>query len=112
MGKLTCRGIRKSFGEVEVLKGVQVEAQEGKMLVLLGSSGCGKSTLLRIIAGLETLDAGEVRIDSEDITRMHPRYRNVAMVFQNYALFPLMSVRENLSFGDGASTRSHRPRLP
>ncbi len=99
MSKLTCRDIHKSFGDVEVLKGVDVDAQNGEFVVLLGSSGCGKSTLLRIIAGLEKHDGGQIIIDEDDISNMHPRNRNIAMVFQNYALYPLMSVEENLSFG-------------
>lgn len=99
MGKLDCTGVYKKFGKVEVLKGVDVSATEGELLVLLGPSGCGKSTLLRIIAGLETLDSGSIIINANDISNTHPRDRNIAMVFQNYALFPLMTVRENLSFG-------------
>ena len=96
---LSCNGIRKRFdGDAEALAGVDLEATDGEFLVLLGPSGCGKSTLLRIIAGLEEPDAGDIRIDGRRVNEVHPRDRDIAMVFQNYALYPVMSVRENLAF--------------
>ena len=96
---LSCGGIRKRFGgDAEALGGVDLEVAEGEFAVLLGPSGCGKSTLLRIIAGIEEPDAGEIRIAGRRVNEVHPRDRGIAMVFQNYALYPVMSVRENLAF--------------
>lgn len=95
--KLT--NVSKSFGAVEVLKGIDIEIEEGDFLVLLGGSGCGKSTLLNCIAGLEEVSAGQVHINGNDLTQVDPSDRNVAMVFQSYALYPTMSVARNISFG-------------
>jgi sn-glycerol 3-phosphate transport system ATP-binding protein/multiple sugar transport system ATP-binding protein len=99
--KLRCaaRGVKKSFGATPVLKGVDLEIPEGSFAVLVGSSGCGKSTLLRIVAGLEQVDEGRVELAGRDVTDLPPRDRDVAMVFQSYALYPHLSVRENLAFG-------------
>ena len=77
----------------------EVNISDGEFLVLLGPSGCGKSTLLNIIAGLETLNEGEIRIDDYMVNNMEPKDRNIAMVFQSYALYPNMSVRNNITFG-------------
>jgi len=99
MSSLTIRGVTKRFGSVEVLKGIDIELQSGEFLVLLGSSGCGKSTLLNIIAGLVDPTEGELRIGDRDITDVHPKDRDIAMVFQSYALYPNMSVARNLTFG-------------
>jgi sn-glycerol 3-phosphate transport system ATP-binding protein/multiple sugar transport system ATP-binding protein len=96
---LTLRGIEKKLGENPILRGIDLEVAEGELVVLVGPSGCGKSTLLRTIAGLELPDAGEVRIGERDVTRLAPRERDVAMVFQSYALYPHLTVRENLAFG-------------
>jgi multiple sugar transport system ATP-binding protein len=93
------RGIRKAFGENPILRGVDLEIPEGAFAVLVGPSGCGKSTLLRIVAGLETVDAGSIRLAGRDVTELPPRDRDVAMVFQSYALYPHLTVRENLAFG-------------
>ena len=93
------RGIRKAFGSTEVLRGVDLSVPEGGFAVLVGSSGCGKSTLLRSIAGLETVDAGTIRLAGRDVTNLPPRDRDIAMVFQSYALYPNLSVRDNLGFG-------------
>ena len=93
------RGVHKSFGKTQVLRGVDLVVPEGGFAVLVGSSGCGKSTLLRSLAGLETIDQGEIRIAGRDVTKLPPRDRDVAMVFQSYALYPHLSVRENLAFG-------------
>jgi len=98
MSQVICRDISKSYAHVGVLNRVNLEVHEGEFLVMLGPSGCGKSTLLRIIAGLERQDGGSIRIGGRAVDDMHPRERDVAMVFQNYALYPLMSVYENLAF--------------
>jgi multiple sugar transport system ATP-binding protein len=90
--------IGKRFGAMEALRGVTLEAREAEFVVLLGPSGCGKSTLLRIIAGLEQPDEGSVRLRGLDITRVEPRRRDVAMVFQGYALYPHMTVAANIGF--------------
>ena len=98
MSRVVCRNISKRFGAVEVLRGVDLEIESGEFLVMLGPSGCGKSTLLRIIAGIENQNGGSVSIDDEVVDAVHPRERDVAMVFQNYALYPLMTARQNLAF--------------
>lgn len=90
-------GIRKTFGSESVLKGIDLSIRPGEFLSLVGSSGCGKSTLLRVIAGLETPDQGKVTIGGSDVTGMDPSSRNLAMVFQSYALYPHMSVRQNIA---------------
>ncbi|WP_421726792.1 ABC transporter ATP-binding protein [Bauldia sp.] len=99
MHALTLTDVRKRFGALEVLKGIDLSLEKGGFLVLLGPSGCGKSTLLNIVAGLEDLNAGEVRIGDRVANDLHPKDRNIAMVFQSYALYPSMSVRRNLAFG-------------
>jgi sn-glycerol 3-phosphate transport system ATP-binding protein/multiple sugar transport system ATP-binding protein len=93
------RGVHKAFGGNAILRGVDVEIPEGAFAVLVGPSGCGKSTLLRLVAGLETADQGVVELAGRDVTHLPPRDRDVAMVFQSYALYPHLSVRENLAFG-------------
>jgi multiple sugar transport system ATP-binding protein len=98
MATVDLRGIRKSFGRVPVLHGVDLSIASGEFLVLLGPSGCGKSTLLRLVAGLEDPDAGEIRIGGREVTDLEPRERGVAMVFQNYALYPHMNVAANMGF--------------
>jgi len=96
---LKIKDLYKNFGSTEVLKKINLEIEEGSFLVLLGPSGCGKSTLLNIIAGLETIDKGAVLIDDYDVSKVEPKDRNIAMVFQSYALYPHMNVYENMSFG-------------
>lgn len=96
---LTLRGLRKSFGETEVLKGIDIEIAKGEFITLLGSSGCGKTTTLRVIAGLEEPDSGQVLLNRKDITALLPEQRNVNTVFQNYALFPHMTVEKNIAYG-------------
>jgi len=93
------RGIHKSFGQTRILKGVDLTIAEGSFAVLVGPSGCGKSTLLRLVAGLESADTGKILLANKDVTRLPPRDRDVAMVFQSYALYPHLTVRENLRFG-------------
>ena len=92
-------GIHKTFGETRILQGIDLAAPKGTFAVLVGPSGCGKSTLLRILAGLEEASAGQVWIDERDVTTMEPRERDIAMVFQSYALYPHLTVRDNLAFG-------------
>jgi multiple sugar transport system ATP-binding protein len=99
MSAVQLQQIRKTFGGVEVLKGVDIEVADHEFLVFVGPSGCGKSTLLRTIAGLERVDSGSVMIGGEDVTDLEPSQRGVAMVFQSYALYPHMSVYENIAFG-------------
>jgi ABC-type sugar transport system ATPase subunit len=95
---LSFSDIRKSYDDVQVLKGVDLEVAHGEFIVLVGPSGCGKSTLLRCVAGLEDITSGELRIDGKRVNEVHPRDRDVAMVFQSYALYPHMTVRQNLAF--------------
>jgi multiple sugar transport system ATP-binding protein len=95
---VTLSNIYKSFGEVEVVKGLSLEIEDGEFLVLLGPSGCGKTTALRMIAGLETVTSGRILIGNRDVTEVLPKYRDVAMVFQSYALYPHMTVAENIGY--------------
>ncbi len=99
MSTLTINNIRKSFGAVDVLKGINLEAKSGEFVALVGPSGCGKSTLLAIIAGLEKSTSGEIYIGERLVNSVAPKDRNIAMVFQSYALYPTMTVRENMMFG-------------
>jgi lactose/L-arabinose transport system ATP-binding protein len=96
---VTLSDIRKSFGSLEVIHGIDLKIAEGSFVVFVGPSGCGKSTLLRMIAGLEEVTDGEIEIKGRNVTDLDPSDRGIAMVFQSYALYPHMSVRENLGFG-------------
>jgi len=98
MSHVTIDKVRKRFGNMEILHGVHVDAQDGEFVVLVGPSGCGKSTLLRMIAGLEDIDDGEIRIGGRVINEVQAKDRDIAMVFQNYALYPHMTVGENMGF--------------
>jgi multiple sugar transport system ATP-binding protein len=98
MASVEIRDVRKSFGAAEVLHGVSIPIADGEFVVLVGPSGCGKSTLLRMIAGLENISAGEIRIGERLVNNVHPKERDVAMVFQNYALYPHMTVAANMGF--------------
>ena len=98
MGSVTIQNLVKRYGGLEVLHGIDLTVEDGKFVVLLGPSGCGKSTLLRMIAGLETVSSGDIAIGEQRVNEMHPKDRNIAMVFQNYALYAHMSVRENMAF--------------
>ena len=98
MASLSFRDIRKSYGDVGVLHGIDLEVEHGEFLVLVGPSGCGKSTLLRCIAGLETVTSGDLHIGPRRVNDVAPRDRDVAMVFQSYALYPHMTVRQNMGF--------------
>jgi multiple sugar transport system ATP-binding protein len=98
MASVSIRGVKKRFGDVEVLHGVDIEIPDSSFTVLVGPSGCGKSTLLRMIAGLENITDGEVLIGGRVVNLMQPKERDIAMVFQNYALYPHMTVRDNMAF--------------
>jgi len=99
MATVTLSNIRKSFGPNEVIHGVDLDVADGEFIVIVGPSGCGKSTLLRMVAGLETVTTGELRIGGERVNEREPMDRNIAMVFQNYALYPHMSVFDNMGYG-------------
>ena len=99
MAELKISGIEKNFGAVRVLHGIDLTVQHGEMIVIVGASGCGKSTLLRIVAGLERSTGGTVLIDDRDVTALEPAARDIAMVFQNYALYPHMRVFDNMAYG-------------
>ena len=98
MASIDITEIRKSYGPVPVLHGIDLSIQDGEFVVLVGPSGCGKSTLLRMIAGLEDISAGEIRIDGRRVNDLEPKDRDIAMVFQSYALYPHMTVAENMSY--------------
>jgi multiple sugar transport system ATP-binding protein len=97
--RLSLRGLRVRFGAVAALNGLSLEVEPGEFMVLLGPSGCGKSTLLAAIAGLQALDSGQVVLDGRDVTRLEPADRDTAIVFQSYALYPTMTVSQNITFG-------------
>jgi len=98
MASVKIEGVKKRFGEVEILHGVDIDIPDGSFTVLVGPSGCGKSTLLRMIAGLENISAGDISIGDKVVNLMPPKERDIAMVFQNYALYPHMTVRDNMGF--------------
>src|SRR5712664_3137667 len=99
MAEVSLRDVRKSYGDAEVIHGVNAEVADGEFVVIVGPSGCGKSTLLRMVAGLEPITSGEIVIGSRVVNELEPKDRDIAMVFQNYALYPHMSVYENMSYG-------------
>jgi multiple sugar transport system ATP-binding protein len=99
MAEIRLENVSKSFGSVSVIRDLSLTVNSGELMVFLGPSGSGKSTLLRMIAGLETIDSGTLTIDGERSEHLPPGQRNVAMVFQNYALYPHMTVRQNMAFG-------------
>src|ERR1700691_4099880 len=98
MANVSIRNVRKTFGSTEVLHGVSVEIDDGEFVILVGPSGCGKSTLLRMVAGLENISDGEIAIAGRVVNNVAPKERDIAMVFQNYALYPHMTVRDNMAF--------------
>ncbi len=99
MATLKLNSVKKRFGKTEVIHGVDIDIAEGEFIVIVGPSGCGKSTLLRMVAGLETVTAGDIEISGKRVNDLEPMDRDIAMVFQNYALYPHMSVYENISYG-------------
>ena len=99
MAQLGLNNLHKSYGAVQVIKGLNLEIGDGEFVVFVGPSGCGKSTTLRMIAGLEDVTLGAISLDGQDVTRLRPADRGIAMVFQSYALFPHMTVAENIGFG-------------
>ncbi|WP_029009154.1 sn-glycerol-3-phosphate import ATP-binding protein UgpC [Azospirillum halopraeferens] len=99
MANVDIRAVRKSYGGVQAIRGIDLHVADGEFLVLLGPSGCGKSTLLRMVAGLEDITGGEVAIGGRVVNRLEPKDRDIAMVFQNYALYPHMSVFDNMAYG-------------
>jgi sn-glycerol 3-phosphate transport system ATP-binding protein len=99
MAQVHLRGVRKSYGKLEVIHGVDIEIADGEFVVIVGPSGCGKSTLLRMVAGLERITGGEIAIGDRVVNELEPKDRDIAMVFQNYALYPHMSVYDNMAYG-------------
>jgi sn-glycerol 3-phosphate transport system ATP-binding protein len=99
MAAVSLRDVRKTYADLQVIHGVSVDVADGEFMVIVGPSGCGKSTLLRMVAGLETISAGEIVIGERVVNELEPKDRDIAMVFQNYALYPHMSVYENMSYG-------------
>jgi ABC-type sugar transport system ATPase subunit len=99
MAGVTLKGVSKSFGKTQVIENLDLDIQDQEFMVLVGPSGCGKSTALRMIAGLEDVTAGQVLIDGKVVNDLPPKERDIAMVFQSYALYPHMTVRENMAFG-------------
>src|SRR5690606_22551801 len=100
MATLSFRNIKKTYpGDVAVIHGLDMDVQDGEFIVIVGPSGCGKSTLMRMVAGLESITEGEVLIDGKVVNALEPAERDIAMVFQNYALYPHMSVYDNMAYG-------------
>jgi len=99
MAALSLRDVKKSYAGLQVIHGVSMEVKDGEFVVIVGPSGCGKSTLLRMVAGLEAISSGEIVIGNRVVNQLEPKDRDIAMVFQNYALYPHMSVYENMSYG-------------
>lgn len=99
MASITLKNVQKSFGKTKVIHGVSIDIADGEFIVIVGPSGCGKSTLLRMIAGLETVTEGDILIDDQLVNTLEPMDRDIAMVFQNYALYPHMSVFDNMAYG-------------
>uniref|UniRef100_UPI000E0D47B0 ABC transporter ATP-binding protein n=1 Tax=Microvirga calopogonii TaxID=2078013 RepID=UPI000E0D47B0 len=98
MAGVEIRNVKKAYGAAQVIHGVSIDIQDGEFVILVGPSGCGKSTLLRMIAGLESVSGGELRIGPKVVNDVPPKERDIAMVFQNYALYPHMTVADNMAF--------------
>ena len=99
MAQVHLRGVKKSYDKLEVIHGIDMEIADGEFIVIVGPSGCGKSTLLRMVAGLERITGGQVAIGDRVVNDLEPKDRDIAMVFQNYALYPHMSVYQNMAYG-------------
>src|SRR4029078_5856464 len=99
MAKVYFRNVTKRYGTLEVIHGIDMQVADGEFIVIVGPSGCGKSTLLRMVAGLEPITGGEIVIGDRVVNRLEPKDRDIAMVFQNYAIYPHMSVFENMAYG-------------
>ena len=99
MATVQLRNVKKRFGKTDVVHGIDLDIADGEFVVIVGPSGCGKSTLLRMVAGLETISDGEILIDGQVVNQLEPKDRNIAMVFQNYALYPHMNVFDNMAYG-------------
>src|SRR5205823_13594628 len=99
MAKVAFRQLKKTYLDLEVIHGVDMDVADGEFIVIVGPSGCGKSTLLRMVAGLETITSGEIVIGDRVVNALEPKDRDIAMVFQNYALYPHMSVFDNMAYG-------------
>ena len=99
MAKINLKNLQKSYGKTKVIHDLSVDIKEGELVVIVGPSGCGKSTLLRMVAGLEDINSGSILFDNKEVNDLEPRERNIAMVFQSYALYPNMTVSQNISFG-------------
>ena len=99
MAEVSISNVRKIYGSTQVIHDLSIKVNDGEFVVLVGPSGCGKSTLLRMISGLEEVTSGQIHIGDTDVTTLHPADRGIAMVFQSYALYPHMTVRENMGFG-------------
>ncbi|MFS2116262.1 ATP-binding cassette domain-containing protein, partial [Herbaspirillum frisingense] len=99
MAAISLRGVGKHWGQAQAVKDIDFEVKSGDFTVLLGPSGCGKSTTLRLIAGLDKPSSGSIHIDGQDVTQLAPAQRKISMVFQSYALFPHLTVRDNILFG-------------
>src|SRR5260221_6374615 len=99
MAKVDLRAVRKTYGNAAVIHGIDMQVADGEFIVIVGPSGCGKSTLLRMVAGLEAISSGEIAIGDRVVNALEPKDRDIAMVFQNYALYPHMSVFDNMAYG-------------
>ncbi|MDB5537796.1 MAG: sugar transporter ATP-binding protein, partial [Devosia sp.] len=98
MASVTIADVRKAYGTAQVLHGINIDVADGEFVTLVGPSGCGKSTLLRMIAGLEDITSGEISIGDQTVNELPPKARDIAMVFQNYALYPHMTVAQNMGY--------------
>ena len=99
MSEIKLENLKKSFGKTEVIHDLSIDVRDGELIVIVGPSGCGKSTLLRMVAGLEDANEGNILIDNKKVNELEPMERNIAMVFQNYALYPHMTVFGNMAYG-------------
>ena len=99
MSEISLKNLKKSFGKTEVIHDLSIDVRDGELIVIVGPSGCGKSTLLRMVAGLEDANEGNILIDNKKVNELEPMERNIAMVFQNYALYPHMTVFGNMAYG-------------